>query len=196
MKRCKHCNKLFEPQYNSMQPTCTPVCALAYILTPKGRAAIKESARKQSRRDNNAKHKADKERIKTRTAWYDQLQTLVNQYVVHVRDNGLPCITCGTTNDIKYDAGHWQTRAARSELRFNLYNIHKQCSVQCNQNASGAKQEHEEYISNKYGNHIVDWLKSHHHKSLKEQFPHYEDIKTEMKRYRVLLRENGLKPYA
>ena len=32
------------------------------------------------------------------------------------------------------------------------------------------------------------------HRTLKEQFPHVDDIKSEMERYRVILRANDLKP--
>lgn len=199
---CKQC-KTYVPVESGIKVRagffCTFEHTMQFVNEVQAKAAKRKLAKakcehKFEEKAARAKHKADKERVKRRCDWFNQLQTLVNQYVMHVLEKGQPCRTCGTTNLIKYDAGHWLTRADRSELRFNLYNIHKQCSVQCNQHASGAKQEHEQYISNTYGQHIVDWLKSRHHPSLKEQFPHYEDIKKEIIRYRKLLRANGLKP--
>ncbi len=143
-----------------------------------------------------AKHKDDKERVKRRCDWLDQLQTLVNQYVIHVRDVGKPCCTCGTTKPtIKYDAGHCFTRAARSDIRFELTNIHKQCSVNCNQYGSGMRKEYKEFIVATYGQEHWEWLEEVK-PNLKEQFPDYHAIKKEIARYRTLLRDNGIRPYA
>ena len=64
------------------------------------------------RKAANKKHRERKKEVKPLKEWQDKLQTLVNQYVVHVRDKDKPCCTCGTTApDIKYDAGHYRTRA-------------------------------------------------------------------------------------
>lgn len=203
-RRCKQCKEYVLAESGIKVPAgffCSMGHAIEFAKEQQAKANkryLKKSKRqrKDIEKRARAKHRADKERVRPRSKWLDKLQAVVNQYVMYVLDKDQPCRTCGTTNNIKYDAGHWLTRARRSELRFNLYNIHKQCSVQCNQHASGAKQEHEQYISDTYGQHIVDWLKSRHHPSLKEQFPHYEDIKAEIIRYRKLLRDNGLTPNA
>lgn len=140
-------------------------------------------------------HREDKERVKKRSEWLDNLQTLVNQWVVHVRDKNKPCCTCGkTTQGIKYDAGHMISRGNNPALRFELTNIHKQCSINCNKHGSGMRKEYELFIIEEYGQNHLDWLCGPH-KLLKEQLPHYTDIKAEIKRYRVLLRESGLRPY-
>lgn len=192
-RECKWCKKYSEEFITVPAGT---FCGMDHAIEFANDSTTKKQKRLAAKKhkDDRKIHKADKDRVKKISKWYDQLQTLVNQCVVHVRDKGKACCTCGTTNPIKYDAGHWQTRGARSELRFNLYNIHKQCNQKCNVYASGAKQEHEEYISSTYGNHVVDWLKSRHHPSLKEVFPHYSDVKKEMARYRKILRDNGLRP--
>lgn len=150
----------------------------------------------KSKKEFNKKHKEDKERIKTRTEWYDQLQSLVNQYVLHIRDKSEPCCTCGkTTESVKYDAGHFKSRGSCPELRFELTNIHKQCSFNCNQIGSGMRAEYIEFIRAKYGQEHLDWLEGTH-KLLKDQFPHYTDIKNEIIRYRKIIREHGLTPRA
>ena len=159
-------------------------CAIKY-------ANNKSQARKE--KAEKAKHREDKQKIKSKTAWFDQHQVLVNQYIVQVRDKDEACATCGTRANVKYDAGHYLTRGAHKELRFELTNIHKQCSVKCNQHGSGMRLEHKDFIRDKYGQEHLDWLEGPHI-SLKEQFPSVEAIKSEMVRYRIILRENGIRP--
>jgi hypothetical protein len=133
------------------------------------------------------RHVKRKKELRTRTQWYDLLQVEVNK-LVRIRDINEPCCTCGTTNpNIKYDAGHCFTRAARPDIRFELTNIHKQCSVKCNQHGSGMRHEYQLFISGKYGAGELKWLKDEsEHDSLKKQFPHWTDIEKEIKRYRKL----------
>lgn len=145
---------------------------------------------------------ADRKALKTRkkevmriSEWYDKLQKVVNQYVLHVRDKDKPCCTCGTTNNIKFDAGHFRSRGSCPELRFELTNIHKQCSVQCNGFKSGARAEYNEFIKTNYGIEHYNWLIGRH-QLLKERFPHWTDVEKEILRYRKLLRKNGLTPYS
>lgn len=175
-------------------------CAIEYSRVKvekdrKRQIAKAKSDTKKKEKAARAQHRADKERVKKRSEWYDQLQTLVNQYVMHVRDVGKPCCTCGTNKpDIKYDAGHRISRGSSPELRFVLSNIHKQCAMRCNVYGSGKRAEYNEFIIATYGQEHYDWLNGPH-PSLKHQFPHYEDIKKEILRYRKLLRDNGIKPY-
>jgi len=194
--KCKGCGERFPKDemikvqlswYHSFE------CASASALAKIQRKAATNTKKKE--KADRAKQRNDKEKVKTMAEWFDQLQTLVNQYVVHVKDYGEPCCTCQkTTQNIKYDAGHMRSRGSTPELRFELTNIHKQCSVNCNQHGSGMRKEYELFIIDKYGKDHLDWLNGPH-PSLKEQFPHYADVKNEIIRYRKLLRDAGLKPY-
>jgi hypothetical protein len=131
----------------------------------------------------------------SRSKWYDRLQTLVNQYVLSVRDKHKPCCTCGkNTHNVKYDAGHLYSVAARSDIRFELTNIHKQCSVNCNQFGSGMRAEYEAFIVHEYGENHLEWLKERK-PDLKTQLPNWQDIESEIVRYRKLLRDNGVRPH-
>jgi len=131
----------------------------------------------------------------TRKEWFDKLQKVLNQWVVHVRDKDLGCCTCDTNSKrIKYDAGHFFTRGARSDIRFEETNIHKQCSMNCNVHGSGMRNEYEKFIIEKYGQEHLDWL-TLRKPDLKQQYPHWTDIETQVKHYRKLLREAGLKPH-
>ena len=179
---------------------CSKDCAISYANTRQDKqrvAALKKQSAAASKEAKEARSKtrADKERIKTRPEWYDSLQTVVNQYALHVIGKGKPCCTCGKPRNsgVKFDAGHCRSRGACPDLRFSLTNIHPQCSVNCNQHGSGMRHEYKEFIVETYGQDHLDWLDGPH-TSLKEKFPHYTDIKAEILRYRGLLRERGIKP--
>lgn len=200
--KCTGCGKRFPRESMISQPSgkfhsqdCMIKWAMAKQEAQRARKLAKAKAeQRKQEKAARAKHRADKERIRSRDEWYQILQALVNQYVVHVRDNGKPCFTCGTTKpNIKYDAGHYRSRGACKELRFELTNIHKQCSVNCNQHGSGMRAEYRQAIIEKYGQDHLEWLDGPHPK-LKEQFPHYLDIKAEIVRYRKILRDSGLRP--
>ena len=204
--KCKWCEVRLETAKGIKTPLgffCNHDHAMKYGLENKEKGRKKLIAKRKQ--EKKVKAKADREKtthrkkeLKPIKYWHDKLQRLVNQYVVHVRDFGKPCCTCGESNyGVKMDAGHFLTRAARPDLMFELTNIHIQCSVNCNQHGSGMRAEYTEFIKAKYGQEHLDWLKDEsQHKSLKEQFPHWSDIEKEILRYRKLLRDNGIKPIA
>lgn len=186
--RCLYCKEFFEDTIKTrVGRFCSFDHAIAYANKKTQKAEKKEQKKKDTQR---------KKELMSRAEWYNKLQGLVNQYVRLVRDVNESCCTCGTTNpNIKYDAGHYIPQKGYDPRRFELTNIHKQCSVQCNQHGSGRRAEYEEFIIRKYGKEHLDWLKNEtNHKSLKEAFPHWQDIENEIKRYRQLLRDNGIKP--
>lgn len=141
---------------------------------------------------------APKKRAKTRTQHFQDLQRLVNQYILSVRDAGKPCFTCGTDNpNIKYDAGHYihAGRGGGDRRRFIHMNIHKQCSQQCNVHGSGMKAEYRQKIIDVYGQDQLDWLEGeNNHPTLKEQFPTTQAILDKIDEYRRIIRSAGLKP--
>lgn len=169
-------------------------------LIAKGQRMQKAAKRKEEIEEEKAA-KAERKRLKQRkealkpmSEHYDKLQDLVNQWIVHVRDKGKPCFTCGTAKpSIKYDAGHYRTRGACSELRFEITNIHKQCSVNCNQHGSGMRKEYRDKIVEVYGQDHLDWLDGKHPR-LKDQLPDADAVNIEIVKYRKLLRAEGLKP--
>ncbi len=193
-RKCKLCKEYSETFVKHPVGTfCTHEHAVAYA-SEKSRKA-RERQYIKAKAAEKKKHAKRKKEVTTRREWFDKLQTLVNQYVMHVRDVGKPCCTCGTSRPgIKYDAGHCFTRAARSDIRFELTNIHRQCSVRCNQHGSGMRAEYKQFIADKYGHDHLAWLEEEK-PDLKEQFPDWTDIEKEILRYRKLLRDNGIKPH-
>lgn len=166
-----------------------------------GLLKARQNQKRQAGKERRERRVTDKKRLaelKPRSHWYNSLQKLVNQWIVHVRDKGKPCCTCGTANpNIKYDAGHCFPvgRGGADRRRFEPLNIARQCSVNCNGHGSGMRHEYERFIIETYGQDKFDWLRNENNfPLLKDQFPELEDIKKEMARYRVLLRDNGIKP--
>ncbi len=199
-RMCKHCKKWNEDFIKTnIAVFCDVDCAYKFAVAKQEKEQAKlikklKSNGVKKEKAERAETKQRKKELMTRSQWYNRLQGLVNQYVRLVRDINEPCCTCGTSNpSIKYDAGHFFTRAARSDIRFELTNIHKQCSVRCNQHGSGMRNEHEKFIIEKYGQDHLDWLILEK-PPLKEQFPNWQDIELEILRYRKLLRENGVTP--
>ena len=202
--KCKFCHARKETSEGRKTPVgffCDIDHAMQYgkLNQDTGRKKLMSVRKKESEEHEKKERKRIKSKLKElkpRKYWLDMLQKLVNQYITKVRDLNKPCCTCGTSSpDIKYDAGHFFTRAARRDLRFELTNIHIQCSVQCNQHGSGMRKEYTDFIISKYGQEHLDWLTDRSkHKDLKEQFPNWQDIEKEIIRYRKLLRDNGVSP--
>lgn len=204
--KCKYCN-IYVPRKQVVRTPKgvfgTAECASSWALEDVAKRREKQFAKDKRLRVKKEKdaRKADREHTKerkkalmSRTAWFKKLEALVNQYVLYVKEVGEPCCTCGATKTtIKYDAGHCFTVAARSDIRFELTNIHKQCSVRCNQHGSGMRLEYEKFIIKKYSQEHLDYLKEVK-PDLKTQFPNWQDIEAEINRYRNLLRENGITP--
>lgn len=202
-RKCKGCGEYFAADEMVKVPAgvfCSKSHAIEWAL--KALEKAKERRKLKASKDTNEEIKRDRKRLKkrklelNRTSHLDKLQKLVNQYVVHVRDKGKPCCTCGTTKpDIQYAAGHYRSRGACQELRFELTNIHIQCNVRCNKHGSGCRNEYREFITEKYGAEHLEWLDGKHPK-LKEQLPDADAIEAEIARYRKLLRDNCVKPAA
>ena len=105
-------------------------------------------------------HKADKERIKPKSKWLAELQALVNKYV-RLRDAAQGCISCDKPSswDGQWHASHYHSRGHSSQLRFNLWNIHKGCSV-CNSHLSGNIGQYTPKLIEKIGQTKMDWMEA------------------------------------
>ncbi|HHZ70737.1 MAG TPA: hypothetical protein EYN54_10790 [Methylococcaceae bacterium] len=192
---CKQCRDYF-PRGDMLKTPFGNFCSVEHKLlgANKKLVVIKKDKRKVQRK----KDKLRLEELKPRPKWYAKLQVLVNQWIVHVRDSDKPCYTCGTENpNIKYDAGHRHHagRGGGDRRRFVKENIKKQCSVNCNQHGGGMPVEYDAALNKEYGPGFSDKLACVvNYPELKEQFPTWQDIENEIKRYRELLRAEGLKP--
>lgn len=114
-----------------------------------------EQARKEAR-----EHKAKKDDAKPLSHWIKLTETVVHAYI-HARDRGLSCISCGTRSTVQWEAGHWLTKAARPELRFDPRNINLQCH-RCNVQLSGNQAAHRIGLVQKIGEEAVEELEGPH----------------------------------
>lgn len=142
-KACKHCKEYFAAEGMIKTPRGT-FCTMSHAIewaNNKARAVVKKEKRK--------KHLEDKQRIKTKSELISEAQRSFNRYI-RARDFFDPCISCGKSRELvdheqgwkhggAWDAGHYRSRGAAKQLRFNLLNCHKQCKG-CN--AGSAKFEH------------------------------------------------------
>lgn len=194
-RKCANCQQRKPVEGMKITPVmafCDVECIIQYQRKPD----VKEKAKAKIKKEQRKKDKDRLEELTGRGGLYQKLQKLCNQWVNKVRDAEKPCCTCGNENpEIKYDAGHYIAVGQDSAIRFDVTNIHRQCSVYCNQHGRGRPVEYSEFILQKYGQDHLDYLKDKsRHKTLKEQFPTTEDIKSEILRYRGLIRCAGLKP--
>ena len=126
--KCKQCKEPFT-KIRPMQSTCSIPCALGLVEAKKAKAQAKAAAEE---RRLTAEARV---RLKTRSELANEAQAAVNAYV-RLRDAGLPCVSCLRHHQGQYHAGHYMSRGARPDLRFDLDNIHKQCAP-CNEHLSG-----------------------------------------------------------
>jgi hypothetical protein len=129
-------------------------CAIKVALKARDKI-IKSGMLKQKRED-----KVKREKFKSRSDWLKEAQTAVNKYV-RLRDSHLGCVSCDkpATWDGQWHGSHFRSVGAASSIRFNLWNIHKSCSI-CNNWKSGNLSEYEPRLIEKIGKDKVDWLRS------------------------------------
>lgn len=141
-RKCPYCkeSKKAETMYISgLQAFCNREHYIEYQVANRNKLAKK--GRKINSKAATAKHKADKDRIKTNAQWKSEAQTWFNKFI-RLRDQWEGCPSCDRTikeiqsNDKwktggAWDCGHFLTRGAFPELRFHEDNAHKQCKS-CN----------------------------------------------------------------
>ena len=136
-KKCKECSKMFVP-YNSLQMVCGVDCALKF--NKKKAKADKEKI--------NKLYNEKKERLSLATV-LGYTKTRVHQYI-RKRDEGKPCISCGTPYKKDFDAGHFYAAGKFTALKFDLDNIHGQC-IQCNRFKEGNFEMYSLSLPNRIG---------------------------------------------
>jgi len=158
MARCKICREPFK-KLNINHKTCPNVaCAIELVRRDKEKKAKKETRER-------------KVAIRSRADWLKLAQESFNAFI-RKRDEHLPCICCGGWAEQKYggswDAGHYLSRGAYPELRFEEDNCHKQLKT-CN-GGSGrfahkqktVAQSYREGLILKIGLERVEWLEGPH----------------------------------
>jgi hypothetical protein len=161
-KACRYCKEYKQP-HKMVDVPLGSFCNWAHAIAHGKALAEKKNVKVKAASDKVArvKHKADKERVKTKAKWLSDLQVIVNLYV-RLRDKHESCASCdkGPEWGGQWQAGHYYSRGHSAALRFNLNNIHKQCSV-CNNHLSGNIGQYTPKLINKIGQHRFDYLTAH-----------------------------------
>lgn len=145
-KKCRACGEKFIPS-RPLQSICANYdCVVKHINTVKAKREAKE-------------HRERKIKARPRAQWLRDAQSAVNAYV-RARDAHLGCVSCDKPPSWngQWHASHFRSVGAASSIRFNLWNIHKACSV-CNNWLSGNLAEYEPRLRAKIGDEKVDWLR-------------------------------------
>jgi len=152
-KTCKTCRQKFVPT-RPLQVACSISCALELARV----AQVKKQA--QEATNERAEHAKRKEATKTKGQWAKEAQAAVNAYV-RLRDAGLGCVSCAKPANWQgqWHASHFRSRGAAPHLRFNLWNIHKSCSV-CNNHLSGNILGYKPELLRRIGADRVQWIES------------------------------------
>jgi hypothetical protein len=144
--KCKSCGGLFAKS-NSAHRACSLGCA------------VKLAKLDRQKREQKA-YREQKVKQRTRRDWLKLAQSVANQYA-RLRDKKHGCISCdrGPEWGGQWHASHFRSVGAASAVRFNLWNIHKSCSI-CNNWKSGNLSEYEPRLRAKIGDEKVDWLRT------------------------------------
>ncbi len=161
-KSCKFCKKKSEVKSGIMVNLsffCNFKCASQHGI----KLSLESKRRSEAKKEKEERKllKLRKEAIKPKLKWLSELQSLVNKYV-RMRDKYDRCISCDKDKNWvgQWHAGHYFSRGHSSALRFNLLNIHKQCSV-CNNHLSGNIGEYTPRLINKIGEDKFNLLVEH-----------------------------------
>lgn len=147
MKPCRQCSREFEPQ-RPLQAVCSPRCAMRHIMAAKATKKAAERAQTRARRES----------VKPRAKWLAECQAIVNK-LVRLRDVDQGCVSCDRPAAWggQWHASHLRSVGAASAVRFNIWNIHKACSI-CNNHLSGNIADYLHRLRERIGSEKVDWL--------------------------------------
>jgi len=178
-KKCTNpaCGETFTPTFSTTQKVCSPKCGLAIkdVNSDKASKALADVGRKELR--------AAKERVKPKGHYMREAQVAINAWV-RLRDDKLPCVSCGRHHDGQYHAGHYRTVGSSPALRFEPLNIHKQCAP-CNNHKSGDIVNYRIELVKRIGAELVEWLEGPHEPKRYT----IEDLKAITAEYRAKTRE-------
>ena len=154
-RRCLGCKKYFKAETMIDLPIGgfhSRDCAVEYARKPTPTKL--DRVRKLEKKEDNLRKKIFRGKdlgLRKKAA-----QTAFNAFI-RARDSKEPCISCQRHHSGQYHAGHFKTTGARSELRFNEDNCHKQCAP-CNNHLSGNIEHYRPNLIKKIGRERVEAL--------------------------------------
>ena len=165
---CKNCKKEFQ-KASPLQSVCSPTCAIERSY---------ELNKKKREKEVNDKVKDMKVRLMKRGDYIKLLQIVFNMYI-RKRDEKLGCVSCGVTKCEEFHAGHY-IATTYQYLRFNEFNVHKQCS-KCNTHLRGNSIPYRIELIKRIGLAEVERLENDRHKNLEITIPEIQELIKEYK---------------
>lgn len=162
MPKCAICRTPFNKRSMAHKLCGNPDCAVEWALKEKAKRERKEQrAQAKAKSEERKADRAKKESLKTRSDWIKEAQAAFNR-AIRLRDANLGCVSCEkpATWNGQWHASHYKSVGSNSALRFNLWNVHKSCSV-CNNYKSGNIGEYRPRLIARVGIDRVDWLDAH-----------------------------------
>lgn len=156
--KCTHCKNRFDnpPDFKGNGVNFDSYMCLIEYTKAKQIKATKKKEKLDKKENATAKRKLNDndKSLQTRKA-----QTDFNKFI-RTRDEGNNCISCGKPPK-KKNAGHYKSRGAYPELRFDVFNCHLQCE-HCNTHLSGNLSNYRVNLISKIGLDKVEWLEGPH----------------------------------
>ena len=175
--KCKCCRTRFIPKFKFIKFCLQNAeCEMAAIQF--GIAEVKKKADKDWQKEK----KVLKEKLKSQADYVKDLQTVFNTYI-RLRDKDLPCVSCGTYNAEEFHAGHYIPTTFQV-LRFNEFNVWKQCS-RCNTHLRGNITAYRIELINRIGLAEVEKLENKRHEISKLSIP---DLKAKIVHYKAQIK--------
>jgi hypothetical protein len=177
MPRCKHCRTKFVPKF-FLAKFCllTEECKIAATMF--GIAEVKKKADK----DWQQEKKVLKEKLKSQADYVKDLQAVFNTFI-RLRDKDLPCVSCGVFVAEEFHAGHYIPTTFQI-LRFNEFNVWKQCS-RCNTHLRGNITAYRIELINRIGLNEVEKIENKRHEISKLSIP---DLKAKIVHYKAQIK--------
>lgn len=177
MPRCKSCKTKFEPRY-FLQKFCmdSDECIKSFAVWSKVESV------KRVNKEWREEKKVLKEKLKSQADYVKDLQTVFNQYI-RLRDKDLPCVSCGIRICEEFHAGHY-IATTYQVLRFNEFNVWKQCS-RCNTHLRGNTIPYRIELINRIGLAEVEKLENKRHEISKLSIP---DLKAKIVHYKAQIK--------
>lgn len=145
MKKCKNCQKKFEPKYKTTEKYCwVPECKTIEAML------IIDKAKKEKKAIWKDKKKKLKAELMTLSDWKKLLEVQFNRFI-RQRDENCECISCDTwLKPGTFDAGHHWSKGGYPSVRFEEDNVFGQCH-KCNRYWGGRPLEAKPKIIERIG---------------------------------------------
>lgn len=155
-KKCLNCKAPFIPKHSSLEKYCQlEDCRIKYALVTISNKKLSDE--KKKKQEWSKEKIILKEKLMTLSDYEREAKKSFQKWI-RLRDDKLPCISCGNSKTIDWAGGHFYPAGIYSGLMFDERNCHKQCNTHCNKYLSGNLLEYRKGLIKRYGLELVEKL--------------------------------------